>query len=56
MKAGAAGGVEAVVKAINTHINNTNVCKQGCTVLGNMTLNNGKNNEKMKRHKNEVNS
>ena len=43
MKAGAAGGIEAVVKAINTHIDNADVCKQGCGALKNMTLNNGKN-------------
>ena len=39
MKAGAAGGIEAVVKAINTHIDNADVCKQGCDVLINMTVN-----------------
>ena len=42
MKAGAAGGIEAVVKAINTHINNADVCEKGCGALNNMTLN-GKN-------------
>ena len=45
MKAGAAGGIEAVVKAINTHINNANVCYQGCGALWNMTFN-GKNTDK----------
>ena len=44
MKAGAAGGIEAVVKAINIHIDNANVCEQGCGALWNMTAN-GKNNE-----------
>ena len=42
MKAGAAGGIEAVVKAINTHINNAGVCERGCGALSNMTFN-GKN-------------
>ena len=45
MKAGKAGGVEVVVKAINTHIDNAIVCKQGCTALNNMVLN-GKNTDK----------
>ena len=40
----AAGGIEAVVKAINTHINNAGVCEQGCGALMNMTAN-GKNTE-----------
>ena len=39
MKAGAAGGIEAVVKAINTNIDNAGVCEQGCGALWNMTLN-----------------
>ena len=46
MKAGAAGGIEAVVKAINAHIDNVSVCKQGCNALWSMTTNNGPNNEK----------
>ena len=45
MKAGTAGGIEAVVKAINTHINNAGVCYQGCGALWSMTVNNGKNNK-----------
>ena len=45
MKAGAAGGIEAVVKAINTHINNAKVCENGCGALRNMAAN-GKNPEK----------
>ena len=44
MKAGAVGGIEAVVKAINTHINNADVCERGCGALWNMTVN-GKNTE-----------
>ena len=43
VKAGAAGGIEAAVKAINTHINNAGVCEKGCGALINMTVN-GKNN------------
>ena len=39
MKAGAAGGVEAVVKVINTHINNAGVCENGCGALNSMTIN-----------------
>ena len=42
MKAGAAGGIDAVVKAINTHIDNADVCEWGCVALWNMTIN-GKN-------------
>ena len=42
MKAGTAGGIEAVVKAINTHIKSTDVCYNGCGALLNMTVN-GKN-------------
>ena len=45
MKAGAAGGIEAVVKAINTHIDNADVCKSGCGALWIMTVN-GKNTTK----------
>ena len=37
VKAGTAGGIEAVVKAINTHIDNTNVCEQGCKTLKRIT-------------------
>ena len=39
VKAGAAGGVEAVVKAINIHIDNVDVCEHGCCALRNMTNN-----------------
>ena len=42
VKAGKAGGVEAVVKAIYTHINDSSVCLQGCGALWAMTGNNGK--------------
>ena len=50
MKAGAAGGIEAVVKAISTHISNTDVCEWGCGALWNMTVN-GKNTDKTKAMK-----
>ena len=33
MKAGAARGIEAVVKAINTHISNIGVCYAGCGIF-----------------------
>ena len=42
MKAGATGGIEAVVKAINAHIDNAGVCELGCGALRNMACN-GKN-------------
>ena len=38
MKAGVTGGIEAVVKAISTHIKNAGVCEQGCWALINMTV------------------
>ena len=37
VKAGEAGGIEAVVKAINTHINNSGMCENGCDALCNIT-------------------
>ena len=55
MKAGAAGGIEAAVKAINTHINNAGVCEWGCGALLNMTIN-GKNNTDKTHNENEMNS
>ena len=42
MKAGAAGGIDAAVKVINTHINNAGVCEQGCGALRNMAFNSSK--------------
>ena len=42
VKAGISGGIEAVVKAMNTHISNASVCKNGCSALWNMTSNSGK--------------
>ena len=49
MKAGAAGGIEVVVKAMNTHISNVGVCEQGCGALLNMAANDGKNYSKHRR-------
>ena len=39
VKAGAVGGIEAVVKAINTHLGDSSVCEKGCGALWNMTAN-----------------
>ena len=50
VKAGTAGGIEAVVKAINTHIDNPGVCRTGCGALWNMA-NNSKNTDKNKQSK-----
>ena len=46
MKAGAAGGIEAVVKVINTHIENPDVSFNGCGALESM-INNSKSIEKI---------
>ena len=43
MKAVTVGGIEAVVKAINTHIKLSYVCENGCGALLSMTGGNGKN-------------
>ena len=42
VKAGSAGGIEIVVKAINAHIKNVNVCRRGLGALLNMSANNSK--------------
>ena len=42
MKAGIAGGIEAIVRAINANVDNYVVSCVGCRVLRNMTVNNGK--------------
>ena len=42
MKAGTTGGIEAILKAINTHITNANVCEQGCGALRSIVNDNGK--------------
>ena len=54
MRAGAAGGIETVVKAINTHIDNADVCEQGCGALWNMTIN-GKEVTDKQKNKNKIN-
>ena len=41
MKAGEVGGIDAVVKAVNLHINNADVCVNGCGALWNITESNG---------------
>ena len=33
-----AGGIETILKAIDTHITNSDVCEQGCGALWNLTL------------------
>ena len=48
VRVGAAGGIEAIVKAINAHIDNAELCKNGCSTLWDMIKNNGKNNEQIK--------
>ena len=54
MKAVAAGGIEVVVKAIDTHIDNVPICKLGCDTLYIMVKNNGKNNrQKQNKQKHE---
>ena len=51
VKAGETGGIEAVVKAISIHIDNADVCQQGCSTLWCMTVNNGKRTNKTKKMK-----
>ena len=41
-KAVAAGGIEAVVKAISTHIRDTDICKCGCDALETMAIGDSK--------------
>ena len=45
MKAGTAGGIEAVVKAIDTHIDSADACKYGFGALLEIITNNCNNNE-----------
>ena len=56
VKAGTAGGIDAVVKAINIHISNAGVCENGCCALRSMTYNNGKNTWLNTNKSNEMNS
>ena len=46
MKAGAAGGIGAIVKVINTYIDSADVCEKGYGALWSMTVNNGKMTDK----------
>ena len=39
LKAGQAGAIEVIVKAMNTHAGNANLCENGCEALRNITLN-----------------
>lgn len=41
-KAGKVGGISAVIKVLNTHTCNANVCQCGCAALWNMTISSGK--------------
>ena len=50
VKAAAVGGIEAVLKAINTHINNADVCTVECIALWNILTNNCKNINKVIQH------
>ena len=38
VKAGATGGIEAIVKSINTHIKNSDVCECGCWALKSISV------------------
>ena len=49
VKAGTAGGIEAVVKAINAHIDNPGVCRTGCGALWNMTESSDKSTNKQQQ-------
>ena len=37
-KCGELGGIDIILNAIKTHINNTDVCEKGCLALSNITL------------------
>ena len=39
MKIGTVDGIGVVVKSINAHINNADVCRNGCGALRNIVLN-----------------
>ena len=45
-RAGQARAIEAIVKAMNTHINNSDVCINGCCALKAITNSNGKRNQR----------
>ena len=45
VKASTAGGIEVVVKAMNTHIHNPDVYENGCTALVCMAIENSKVND-----------
>ena len=37
-RAGVAGGIEAIVKAMTTHIDNADVCQRGCGAFCGVTV------------------
>ena len=51
-----ARGIEVVVKAINTHIENHDVCENGFWALRNMVVNNGKMELKYNKQQDGMNS
>ena len=55
MKASSVGGVETVVKAIDTHSDDVGVCENGCGALWNM-VGNGKNTDKQQNKTTKVNN
>ena len=40
--AGTTGGIDAIIRALNTHINDSDVCENGCGALWNVVLGNSK--------------
>ena len=45
IKAGKAGAIEVVIKAIGTHTSNKRICEKGCRALSNLTSNGKKKNK-----------
>ena len=39
MAAGKAGAIEVIVEAIENHMDNADICQQGCLILWSITLN-----------------
>ena len=42
------------MKAVDTHINNADICRAGCSVLRNMTANNSKSTDKINNKQNII--
>lgn len=38
VKAGAAGGIKVIIKAMKKHISNANMCHYGCGAINNMMI------------------